>query len=58
MEDPVDCSVSLHWQANIMFRELELGMAQEMFDVLFVPGNEVINRDYVVPFLDEPVTNV
>ena len=41
---------------NVVMIELEIGEFEQFTDILKIAGDQVIQREYIIIFFDEPVT--
>ena len=42
----------------VILYKLKTGIAEQMGNVLRVPGNKVVDTDYVVAFVDKPIAQM
>ncbi len=56
IEDPIDFKVD--WMDDIMANEFEARMAEQVPNVLFVAGKEVVEANDVITLRDQPITQM
>jgi hypothetical protein len=44
--------------ANIVLKELKAGLANQMFDIFSMTGDQIIDRDNLVTRMNEAITNM
>lgn len=58
MKNVIELAGDVNEFCNIMVIKLELFQLEQMLDVAEIAGDQVVHRDHMKTFLDEPITQM